>query len=141
VLIQIDGRAKALLAALEGARDWVAVMVAQDAALFMRRQSPAVHRLKERLLRGDEWRPESGGALIGRGDLFMIVDPPRPEQALECWREALQRQPASGRSAYGRIVRTLAQTAGRQRRGSSCSASASGSRTAWPGSTTACAPS
>ena len=112
VLIQIGGRAKALRAALEGSRDWVAVLVSQDAALFMRRHSPAVGRLAERVLRGEEWRPESGGALIGRGDLFMLADPPRMERALECWYEALRRQPASGRSAYGRIVRALAQSAG-----------------------------
>lgn len=112
VLLQVGGRARALLGALEGARDWVAVLVVRDAALFMRRQSPAVARLGALALRGEEWRPPGGGALVGRGDLLTAADPPRPDLALECWREALRLHPESGRSAYGRIVRTLAQTAG-----------------------------
>lgn len=108
VLILPGGASQFLLRVLINRPEWGMILFDPNAALLLRRGCPAAVELGARLRAGREWRPDTPAAAAGRGNLWMLLDPPDPARALECWKTALAGEPWTGMLLYPRIAEALA---------------------------------
>jgi hypothetical protein len=92
---------------LEQSSEWVLALMGMSDGLFLRRGSPGLEQLGERLRRGEEWRPLTPVALASRGLVWQALEPPEPEQAVRCWEAALEQNWLVGSMVFVPLTETL----------------------------------
>jgi len=107
VLLRRTGKAHNLWRALEQSRQWVPALLTLRSGLFLRKDSRGLAQLAELLRRGEEWRPKAPTALAARGLVWEAITPPDLEQALSCWKAALERDVWTGTFCFHRVTRAL----------------------------------
>ena len=107
VLIKLAGPARNLSITLQQSRDWIPVFLDRRYGLFLKRDSDPFRRLCNRLRRGAEWRPDDPLALASRGLVWQGMNPPNLPRAINCWRNALDRDVRTGAVCFRPLVRAL----------------------------------
>jgi hypothetical protein len=107
VLLRRLSRAIPLWRMLEQSPGWVLVLLGTTDGLFLRRGSPALEQLGERLRRGEEWRPMTALAMASRGSTWRALNRPNREQALRCWRAVLEQNVLVGALVFAPLTETL----------------------------------
>jgi hypothetical protein len=107
VLLPKWGVTKRLSAVIDGQPEWIPVLDAEYATLWVRAGSPLLAELGRRERAGTLWWPDDAGAQLQRGLLMLTTEPQDLPRALELWRATLQREPAIGVRAYPWITGTL----------------------------------
>lgn len=82
--------------AVEQTGEWVPVLSSYFDSLSLRRGGRGFRQLAELLRRGEEWRPNTPAALATRGFVWEALDPPDYQEALRCWRTALEQDASTG---------------------------------------------
>lgn len=101
VLIRPYDQTGHLWQALESSSRWsLALLSPGRYGIFIRKDSPTMVALRERLEAGREWRPTAPAAMLGRGTLWINTSPPALDRAIECWRNAIAGDPRTGLVAY-----------------------------------------
>ena len=100
-------RSENLWTTLEQSGQWVLVLTSMQDGLFFRKGSQPLEQLGTLLRRNEEWRPNMPWAIASRGFVWQAITPPEPEQALDCWKDALERSPTSGYLVFRPLTDTL----------------------------------
>jgi hypothetical protein len=107
VLLRRRSRVQNLWMTLQQSQQWVLALTSMHNGLFIRKDSPALAQLGELLRRGEEWRPNLPGAIAARGFVWQALTPPDLEQAMACWRAALDQNVLLGSICFRPLTRTL----------------------------------
>jgi hypothetical protein len=81
---------------LEHSTDWTPVLVTPDYRLYLRRGSPALGQLGDRLKTEIAWWPGELSRLIGSGFVWSGLGQPETAHAIDAWKSALSRNLGAG---------------------------------------------
>jgi len=107
VLLRQVPRVAALWQALAQSPQWVTAMLGPSEGLFLRRGSRGLEQLGELLRRGEEWRPKTALAMAARGFVWRALDSPGSEEAILCWKAALEQNMLTGSLVFKPLTDTL----------------------------------
>ena len=107
VLLRQVQRVAALWQTLAQSPRWAPVLLGPTDGLFLRRGSQGLEQLGELLRRGEEWRPKTALAMAARGFVWEALDSPGLEEALLCWKAALEQNMLTGSLVFKPLTSTL----------------------------------
>lgn len=106
VLLRRTPVLRPLWEAVEKSPEWSVVLFAPSWSLFFRVDSEPYARIRELAAEDRLWLPDMAEALVSRGNLLMSLTPPRVEEAMRSWMEAVKAEPRVGPLCYPLIART-----------------------------------
>jgi hypothetical protein len=109
VLLRQTPRVAPLWQALAQSPQWVPALLGPSEALFLRRGSRGLEQLGELLRRGEEWRPKTALAMAARGFVWRALETPGPEEAILCWKAALEQNMLTGSLVFEPLTNTLVE--------------------------------
>jgi hypothetical protein len=107
VLLRRTNRVLPLWLALEQSGHWVRALLSRYDGLFLRRGSRGLEQLGELLRQGKEWRPKTGAAMASRGFVWQALETPGLEEAILCWKAALEQNILIGALVFRPLTSTL----------------------------------
>ncbi len=88
--------------------EWTPVLYTRRWTLFFKKDGEAYARLKQRAAAGTVWFPDTPESLLARGSLLVGAQPPKREEAIKDWAEAVKREPKLAKACFPLIGHTYA---------------------------------